>query len=328
MRALYAAAALMLGSIVLPRAAVAQTIELKLGHVGSPGSLFDLSSIEFAKRVKEKTGGKVVIQVYGASQLGDDTELMQKVKLGTVDMALPSTVMSSVVPAFGLFEMPYLVKDRDHMKRIDKEIVWPTLVPIAEKAGYRILATWENGFRQITNNLHAIKVPADLKGIKLRVPKGKWRVKMFQAYGASPSAMGLSEVFVALQTGVMDGEENPLTQIYTSKFQEVQKYLSMTDHVYTPAYVVTSPRKFDALPEALRKQIQEAAQETQAFVYQTGAKMDDELLGKLKQGGMQVNQADKLAFQKASKPVYDDFSTEVPNGKQMIEKAIALGSAK
>ena len=328
MRALYAAAALMLGSIVLPQAAVAQTVELKLGHVGSPGSLFDLSSIEFAKRVKEKTGGKVVLQVYGASQLGDDTELMQKVKLGTVDMALPSTVMSSVVPAFGLFEMPYLVKDRDHMKRIDKEIVWPTLVPIAEKAGYRILATWENGFRQITNNLHAIKVPADLKGIKLRVPKGKWRVKMFQAYGASPSAMGLSEVFVALQTGVMDGEENPLTQIYTSKFQEVQKYLSMTDHVYTPAYVVTSPRKFDALPEALRKQIQEAAQETQAFVYQTGAKMDDELLGKLKQGGMQVNQADKLAFQKASKSVYDDFSTEVPNGKQMIEKAIALGSAK
>jgi len=328
MRALYAAAALILGSIVLPQAAVAQTVELKLGHVGSPGSLFDLSSIEFAKRVKEKTGGKVVIQVYGASQLGDDTELMQKVKLGTVDMALPSTVMSSVVPAFGLFEMPYLVKDRDHMKRIDKEIVWPTLVPIAEKAGYRILATWENGFRQITNNLHAIKVPADLKGIKLRVPKGKWRVKMFQAYGASPSAMGLSEVFVALQTGVMDGEENPLTQIYTSKFQEVQKYLSMTDHVYTPAYVVISPRKFDALPEALRKQIQEAAQETQAFVYQTGAKMDDELLGKLKQGGMQVNQADKLAFQKASKSVYDDFSTEVPNGKQMIEKAIALGSAK
>jgi len=328
MRALYAAAALMLGSIVLPHAAVAQTVELKLGHVGSPGSLFDLSSIEFAKRVKEKTGGKVVIQVYGASQLGDDTELMQKVKLGTVDMALPSTVMSSVVPAFGLFEMPYLVKDRDHMKRIDKEIVWPTLVPIAEKAGYRILATWENGFRQITNNLRAIKVPGDLKGIKLRVPKGKWRVKMFQAYGASPSAMGLSEVFVALQTGVMDGEENPLTQIYTSKFQEVQKYLSMTEHVYTPAYVVTSPRKFDALPEALRKQIQQAAQETQTFVYQTGAKMDDELLGKLKKAGMQVNEADKQAFQKASKPVYDDFSTEIPNGKQMIEKAIALGSAK
>jgi len=328
MRALYAAAMLTLCTLLLPGPAGAQTVELKLGHVGSPGSLFDLSATEFAKRVKEKTGGKVVIQVYGASQLGDDTELLQKVKLGTVDLALPSTVMSSVVPAFGLFEMPYLVKDREHMKRIDKEIVWPTLVPIAEKAGYRVLATWENGFRQITNNLRPIKGPEDLKGIKLRVPKGKWRVKMFQSYGASPSAMGLSEVFVALQTGVMDGEENPLTQIYTSKFQEVQKYLSLTDHVYTPAYVVASPRKFDGLPEGVRKQIQQAAQETQPFVYETGAKMDEDLLGKLERGGMRVNQADKQAFEKASKPVYDDFSTEVPNGKQMIEKAIALGSGK
>jgi tripartite ATP-independent transporter DctP family solute receptor len=327
MRALFAAL-LVSGSLAVPRAAGAQAIELKFGHVGSPGSLFDVSANEFARRVKEKTKGKVVIQVFGSSQLGDDTELLQKVKLGTIDFALPSTVMSSAVPAFGLFEMPYLVKDREHMKRIDKEIVWPTLVPSAQKAGYEVLATWENGFRQITNNAHPINVPEDLKGIKLRVPKGRWRVKMFQAYGASPSAMGLSEVFVALQTGVMDGEENPLTQIYTSKFQEVQKYLSMTDHVYTPAWVVTSPRKWQALPAEVRKQIEEAARETQPFVYQTGARMDEELLVKMKQGGIKVNEADKQAFQKASKPVYDEFSTEVPNGKQMIDKAIALGSGK
>ena len=325
MRALAVSAAI-LGLLAAPVSA--QTTELKFGHVGSPGSLFDVSANEFAKRVKEKTGGKVVVQVYGSSQLGDDTELLQKVKLGTVDFALPSTVMSSVVPAYGLFEMPYLVKDRAHMKRIDKEIVWSKLVPIAEKAGYQVLATWENGFRQITNSVKPIDVPEDLKGIKLRVPKGKWRVRMFQAYGASPSAMGLSEVFVALQTGVMDGEENPLTQIYTSKFQEVQKFLSMTDHVYTPAWVVTSPKKWSGLPEAQRKQIKEAAQETQAFVHETAAKMDQDLLGKLKQSGMKVNDANKQAFQKASKQVYDDFSTEVPGGKEMIEKAIALGSAK
>src|SRR5215470_6100269 len=309
-------------------AAAAQPLELKLGHVGSPGSLFDLSSQEFAKRVKEKLKSKVVVNVYGSSQLGDDTEMMQKVKLGTLDLSIPSTVMSSVVPSFGLFEMPYLVRDREHMKRIEKDIVWPTLSPQAEKAGYRILAVWENGFRQITTNSRPIVKPEDLKGLKLRVPKGKWRVKMFQAYGASPSAMGLSEVFVALQTGVMDGEENPLTQIYTSKFQEVQKYLSMTDHVYTPAYLVTSPRRWSALPEAQRKQIQEAAQETQPFVYETGAKMDQELLGKLEKAGMKVNEANKQAFQKASRPVYDEFSTEVAGGKQMIDKAIALGSPK
>jgi tripartite ATP-independent transporter DctP family solute receptor len=243
-------------------------------------------------------------------------------------MTVPSTVMSSLVGAYGLFEMPYLVRDREHMKRIEKEIVWPTLAPLAEKSGYKVLAVWENGFRQITNNAHPIKVPEDLRGIKLRVPKGKWRIKMFQAYGASPSAMGLSEVFVALQTGVMDGEENPLTQIYTSKFQEVQKFLSMTDHVYTPAYLVVSPRKWSALPPDVRKAVEEAARETQPFVYETGAKMDKDLLGKIKEAGLKVNEADKAAFQKASKPVYDEFAQEVPNGKEMIDKAIALGSAK
>jgi tripartite ATP-independent transporter DctP family solute receptor len=309
-------------------AAAAQPVELKLGHVGSPGSLFDLSAQEFAKRVQQKLGGKVIVQLYGSSQLGDDTEMMQKVKLGTLDFTLPSTVMSSAVPAFGLFEMPYLVRDREHMKRIEKEIVWPDLVPLAEKAGYQTIAVWENGFRQITNNAHPIKTPEDLKAIKLRVPKGKWRIKMFQAYGASPSAMGLSEVFVALQTGVMDGEENPLTQIYTSKFQEVQKYLSMTDHVYTPAYLITSVRRWNALPADVRKGLSEAARETQAFVYTTGAQQDSELLGKLKQAGMKVNDADKAAFRAASKPIYDEFSKETPKGKEMIDKAAALGSAK
>ena len=309
-------------------AAAAQPLELKLGHVGSPGSIFDLSAMEFAKRVQQKLGGKVVVQVYGSSQLGDDTEMMQKVKLGTLDFTVPSTVMSSVVPAFGLFEMPYLVRDREHMKRIEKEIVWPALAPLSEKAGYQMIAVWENGFRQITNNAHPIKTPDDLKGIKLRVPKGKWRIKMFQAYGASPSAMGFSEVFVALQTGVMDGEENPLTQIYTAKFQEVQKYLSMTDHVYTPAYVVTSVRRWNALPPDVRKGLSEAARETQAYVYKTGAQQDEELLGKLKQAGMKVNDADKAAFRAASKPIYEDFAKETPNGKEMIDKAASLGSGK
>ena len=323
MRALFAAV-LLSSSFAGPGAARAQTIELKFGHVGSPGSLFDVSANEFARRVKEKTNGKVLIQVYGSSQLGDDTELLQKVKLGTIDFALPSTVMSSAVPAYGLFEMPYLVKDREHMKRIDKEIVWPTLVPIAEKAGYAVLATWENGFRQITNNAHPIKTPEDLKGIKLRVPKGKWRVKMFQAYGASPSAMGLSEVFVALQTGVMDGQENPLTQIYSAKLQEVQKFLSLSGHVYTPAYLVVGSRKWATMPADVRKILEDTAKETQAFVYERAAHEETDLLAKLKQAGMQVNEVDKDAFVAASKPIYEEFSAEVAGAKALLDQSAGL----
>lgn len=313
---------------LLAAALLAQSIELKLGHIGPPGSLFAVSSEEFARRVNEKLKGKVVVRVFGSGRLGDDSEMLQKVKLGTLDFALPSTVLSSVVPAFGLFDMPYLVQDREHMKRIEKAIVWPQLAPAAEAAGYHLVAVWENGFRQITNNRHRIDVPEDLKGLKLRVPKGSWRVKMFEAYGAKPSMMSLSEVYVALQTGAMDGEENPLTQIYYSKFQEVQAFLSLTDHVYSPAYLVVAPRKWAALPPEVRKTLEETARQLQPFIYQTAARMDRELLDKLIAAGIQVNRADKEAFGRASKPVYQEFGTEVSGGAALVKKAIALRAAK
>src|SRR5437588_5989022 len=190
--------------------------------------------------------------------------------------------MSSEADLFGLFEMPYLVKDRAHMARIEREIFWPKLEPAAEKKGLKVLAVWENGYRHITNSKRPVNVPADLQGIKLRVPEGKWRVKMFQAYGANPSPMKFSEVFTALQTGVMDGQENPFTQIYSAKFQEVQKYLSLTGHVYTPAYVTVGARKWAALPADVRKVLEDTARETQAYVYETAAKDDKDLLEKLK----------------------------------------------
>ena len=186
--------------------AAAQT-EIKFGHVGAPGSLFAQSAEMYAERANAKLGTKAKVVVYGSSQLGSDGELLKKLKLGTVDLALPSTVMTSVAPEFGVFEMPYLVQDRGHAARIASEVVRPILGPIADKAGYHIIGVWENGYREITNNKKPIVKPADLQGIKLRVPGGVWRVKMFKAYGANPSPMELKEVFVALQTGVMDGRK-------------------------------------------------------------------------------------------------------------------------
>ena len=317
---LFLAAVLVFG-IALP--AAAQT-ELKLGHVGGPGSLFELSANEFARRANDKLGNRARVVVFGSSQLGGDRELLQKLRLGTVEFAVPSSVMSSEVDAFGMFEMPYLVKNREHMKKIEAEIVWPALAPLAEAKGYKLLAVWENGFRDITNNARPIQKPEDLSGLKLRVPKSTWRVKMFQAYGANPSPMALSEVFVALQTGVMDGQENPLTQIYSSKFQEVQKYLSLTGHVYTPAYLAAG-RKFNSLPKDVQDILSQAARDTQAYVYEQAAKLDEELLAKIKAAGVKVNEADKDAFIAASKPVYDEFAKEVPAGGKLVVQAIALG---
>ena len=300
-------------------------IEIKLGHVGEPGSLFQSSADEFAKRANAKLGGKAKVVVFGSSQLGGDKEMIQKLKLGTLDMALPSTVMSSEVDLFGIFEMPYIVKDRQHMGRIEREIFWPKLAPEANKKGLTVLAVWENGVRHITNSKRPIRAPADLQGIKLRVPEGKWRVKMFQAYGANPSPMKFSELFTALQTGVMDGQENPFTQIYSAKLQEVQKYLSLSGHVYTPAYLTVGTKKWEALPADVRKVLEETAKETQAFVYQTAAKEENDLLGKLKAAGMQVNDVDKNASVAASKPIYEEFGKEVAGAKELIDRAVALG---
>ena len=304
--------------------AFAQT-EIKLGHVGEPGSLFQKSADEFAKRANAKLGGKAKVVTYGSSQLGGDSEMIQKLKLGTIDMALPSTVMSSQVDLFGVFEMPYIVKNRQHMAKIEKEVFWAKLAPEAEKKGLKVIAVWENGERHITNNKRPIKAPADLAGIKLRVPEGKWRVKMFQAYGANPSPMKFSELFTALQTGVMDGQENPFTQIYSAKLQEVQKYLSLSGHVYTPAYLTVGKTKWESLPADVRKTLEDTAKETQAYVYETAAKDDAELLGKIKAAGVQVNEVDKDAFIAASRPIYEEFGKEVPGAKDVIDRAVALG---
>ena len=317
-----AAALLVSASLAAPAAAK----ELKFGHVGAPGSLFAVSAEHFAEQANERLPDGWSVAVFGSSQLGKDREMLQKLKLGTIDFALPSTVMSSVAPEFGLFEMPYLVKDRDHMRRIEAEVVEPNLIPAAEREGYKILALWENGFRNITNNTKPINTPDDLQGVKLRTPNGEWRVNMFRSYGANPTPMAFSEVFVALQTGVIDGQENPLAQIASAKFNEVQSYLSMTGHVYTPAYVTVSANHFTKLPEDVQAVLMEVAQETQDFVYETAAQMDVDLLDQLKAGGMQVNEPNKQAFIDASASIYEAFAEQVDGGQEMVQTAISLGA--
>jgi tripartite ATP-independent transporter DctP family solute receptor len=305
-------------------ASLAQT-EIKVGHVGEPGSLFQKSADEFARRANEKLAGKAKVVAFGSSQLGGDKELLQKLKLGTVELAVPSTIMSSESDLFGIFEMPYLVKDRKHMMAIEKEVFWPKIAPDVEKKGLKVLAVWENGYRHITNNRRPIQVPGDLNGIKLRVPEGKWRVKMFQAYGANPSPMKFSEVFTALQTGVMDGQENPFSQIVSAKFQEVQKYLSLSGHVYTPAYLVAGSKKWATLPADVRKTLEDIAKDMQKFVYATAQKDESELLAQIKAAGVRVNEPNKAAFVAASKNVYEEFGKEVKGSKELIDKALALG---
>ncbi|MFY0989892.1 TRAP transporter substrate-binding protein [Halomonas sp. C05BenzN] len=302
----------------------AQAREITFGHVGGPDSLFEDSAEHFAELANERLPEPYEVVVFGSSQLGNDQELLQKLRLGTVDFALPSTIMSSVSDEFGLFELPYLVKNREHMKRIEEEVVWPTLAPIAEENGYRILAVWENGFRHITNNVRPINAPEDLQGVKLRTPRGAWRVRMFEEYGAEPSPMALSEVFMALQTGVMDGQENPLAQIAGQRFQEVQDYLSLTGHVYTPAYM-TAGSRFNRLPEEIQEILIDAALENQAYVYDRAEQLDHDLLDVIREAGTEINEVDTSTFIEASQPIYRAFAEEVEGAQALIDTVLELG---
>jgi len=313
-----------LAATFMTAGAQAQTV-LKFGHVGKPGSLFEASVNAFAACSNKALAGKAEVQTFGSSQLGKDKELLQKLKLGQITFSLPSSVMSSVADEFGVFEMPYIIKDRDHMRRVQAE-----LMPVFQKAvkakGYRIIGLFENGFRHITNNTRPIEKPADLAGIKLRTPKGAWRVKMFKLYGANPTPMAFSEVFAALQTSVIDGQENPYAQIASAKFQEVQKYLSITGHVYTPAYVLVSDEHYAKLPGDVRAALEKCGAETQDFVYEKAAKLEIELLDVIKAAGVAVNNADNDAFISASKPIYEEFATSVAGGSELIKKVQSLAS--
>ena len=320
-RSTYAlAGALMLS---LTTGALAQE-EIVFAISAAPGSLQQRTAAEFVERANERLGDKAEVKLFDSSQLGKDQELMQKLKLGTVHIALPSSIMSSISDQFALFDMPFLVADRDHMSAIEDEIFWDEIAPTVEDDGYKVLGVWENGVRHITNNVRPINAPDDLDGVKIRTPKSTWRVKMFEEYGANPTPMSFSEVFTALQTGVIDGQENPYTNIDAAKLNEVQSYLSKTGHVYSPAYPTMGLRVYEGMDPEIRTVLEETARELSTWAREEGEADDAALEKKLTEAGMEVNTADREAFVEASKPVYEEFAAEVEGGQAMIDEAISL----
>ncbi|MBI2456715.1 MAG: TRAP transporter substrate-binding protein [candidate division NC10 bacterium] len=285
---------------------------IRLGHVAFPGSLFDIVTTRYAKEVNEALKGRVEIKVFHSSQLGTD-------EVGAPEMFIPSTIMSTVDQRYGVFEMPYIIVNRAHMKRVTENAqVQKALFEGLPAKGIRLLGVWENGFRHITNNVRPIVKPDDLKGIKLRVPGGIWRVKMFKAYGANPSPMPFAEVYSALQSGVMDAQENPFPQIWSAKFHEVQKYLSLTGHVYSPAYLVVGEEFWQKLPKDVQATIAKISWEMGDFARSEGERLDKELMAKLAPP-MKANEVDKEAFIKASAAIYEEFGAQVAGATELIK---------
>jgi tripartite ATP-independent transporter DctP family solute receptor len=306
--------------LLVPVAASAQQI-IRLGHVGFPGSIYEIVAAEYARQVNEALRGKVELRVFHSSQQGTDEQMIKGIKVGAPEMFLPSSIMSTVDQKFGVFEMPYIIVSRAHMKKVAESAeVKKALYDGLPRQGVRVLGTWENGFRHITNNVRPISKPEDLKGIKLRVPSGVWRVKMFKAYGANPSPLAFAEVYSALQSGVMDAQENPLVQIWSGKLHEVQKYLSLSGHVYSPVFVVINESFWQKLPPDQRDVLEKTAIKLGDFARSTGERLDRELLEKMTAGGtIKVNEVDKDSFIKASAPIYAEFGKDIAGGGELVK---------
>ncbi len=293
-------------------------IELTLGHTGDVGSIHALTAGEFARRINTRLRGKVVLTVTGGSKLGNEAEMLEKVKTGELAFSLPAPTLIKVDPVFAVFELPYLVLSRAHVKAARSEILKSYFRPAAKKKGLFVLAMWENGFRHITNNVRPVNSPADMKGLKIRVSQGSRLKTIFETYGAAPQEFPFGKpLYEAIKSGQFDGQENPFGNIYTANLHEVQKYLSLTGHQYGLLYPVTGTKTWTKLPRDVRKVIETVALEMQDFSMETGEKLEKTYREKLVLT-MQINQVDAISFLAASFPIYKQYATEVPQGKKLI----------
>lgn len=293
-------------------------IVIRLGHIGIRGSLYDLGAQRFKQLVEARLPGRVEVRVFPASQLGDDREMLDGLRLGTLELHVPSSVLHGIEPLLGVFELPFLIEDRRQLERLYQGPLGVRIHEALRKRGLVLLAFWENGFRVITNNVRPIVTPADLHGIKLRTPKDPERVRLFQVLGANPASLAFSELFTALRQGAVDGQENPLAQIVSARLYEVQKFLSLSHHVYSPAYPIMARRYFDALPEDVRRVLVDAAEEAGRYQREVGQQQertDLELCAKF----LQITRIDRAAFLRAAAPLYDEFVGRV--GQEPIEAA-------
>lgn len=298
------------------------TIKLKFGHVAPTDEPYHQAAEKFAELVKKNTNGAVEIQIFPNSLLGGQRELLEGLQLGSVDITLTTAaVLSSFLPKTQVIELPFMFRDSEHVYKVVDGPLAKEIYAGDEKKKMKVIDTWENGFRNITNNVRPIVTPDDMKGVKIRVMENKMYIEMFKALGANPTPMARGELFTGLQTKVVDGQENPLGQIYTSRFYEVQKYATLSGHTYSPEAVVFSLASWKKIPAKYQEEILKASAEAKKFNRELSAKMDKEYVGKLEEKGMTVTRLTPqqiAAFQEKMMPVWDLFADKI--GKDLIQK--------
>jgi TRAP-type transport system periplasmic protein len=312
------------GAVGLASPSAAQTT-LKMAHTLPASDTHHLAAQRFAEAVKQRTNGQIVIEVHPGGALGNDPSILQNLRLGALDLGLTGNpFFTSFVPKLNVLDLPYLFTSFDHVYRVVDGPIGKQLLAELEQHQLKGIAFWEIGFRNITNSKRPIVRPDDLKGIKIRTTPNPAHVAAFQALGASPAPLAFPEVYLALQNGTVDAQENPITLIYASKFFEVQKHLSLTQHAYTVSIVVMNVAKFNGLAPSQQSAILEAAKEAAAYQRKMNRDIEGENLAKMKQAGLAVvEKVDPKPFQdllgdKIKKTYVDRFGPELV---EAIEKA-------
>jgi tripartite ATP-independent transporter DctP family solute receptor len=298
----------------------AAEFDLVEAHTTPPDHPYTLGMVRYAQLVKERTKGRVAIQVHHSRELGDERQVVEGLQLGTIHLTVSSTgPLGGFVPEMNVVDLPFLFRNPEHAYKVLDGEIGQDLLNKFDRVGIKGLAFWENGFRHITSAKKPIREPGDLKGLKIRVMENRVHQAAFRQLGADATPMAWGEVFTSLQQGLLDAQENPVPIIYTFRLDEVQKYLSLTAHVYSPAPVLMSKKTWDRLPLDIQRVMLDTAREMARYERGLIGAQEQKELGELKARGMTViENPDRSAFREAMRPVFEQFQSQF--GKDLVQR--------
>lgn len=303
LRGLTAAALFTAAAATAP--AMAQDVRIA-SHVSETSPLYATAQM-FADRIGKKFPEKFNFKFYPNGQLGKEKALIDNVRLGSLEMAMVASGVLSLDNKLGIFDLPWLFTDRDHVQRaINGDFGQAVKKQLQDKQGFVVLGIYENGFRHVLNTEHAIETPDDMQGLKIRVTGSKYKRDGFSAMGADPVPIAWQETFTAIQQGVVDGAEAALYGFYGAKLYEITDYLSLTNHTYSPSFLIVSKSFWNRLSEDEQKTFQQVADDMSADAYKAAADLEQGYLDKMKDD-IAINEVDPAPFQEKAKSVYDSY---------------------
>ena len=282
---------------------------MKSGSTTPDTHPYNLGMNRLNELLQEKTNGAVSVDHFGSSQLGGERDLIEGLQIGSVQMCCISTApLSGFTDSFLVFDLPFIFETNEQARAVMDSDVGTEILNSVEDQGLVGVCWFENGFRNVTNNVRPINKPEDLKGLKIRTMENQMHMAAFQIMGADPTPMAMGEVFTALQQGTIDGEENPVPIVESNKLDEVQKYNSLTGHLFSPAPVFISKDYYDGMPEEYQKAVMEAGKESVEYQRE---QIDEQTASGIEvmkeRTGMETNEVDKSLFKDATAPLYDQY---------------------